>query len=149
MPLGLDVARQALLDTLSDYGASHGVEVTVVFDAQTQSGPAREQHLPGITVVFTAMGETADSVIERMAQRAQSKNSWIRVATSDYLEQSVALGFGATRISARELRQMVQDNRKHQARYLGKRQIKTHPLPSRLPDDVLQALERIRRGDKQ
>lgn len=146
MPLGLDVARQALVDILSDYGASHGVEVTIVFDAQTQPGPAREQHFSGVTVVFSASGETADSAIERMVQRSQSKNCWVRVATSDHLEQSVVLGFGATRISARELRQMVQDTRKHQAHYLGKRQVKTHPLPARLPADVAQALERFRRG---
>ena len=55
-----------------------------------------------LTVVYTRHGETADHYIERMCQLLPRYRE-ARVATSDGIEQTLILGRGATRLSAREL----------------------------------------------
>ena len=54
--------------------------------------------------VYTADGETADSYIERTVFTFKNTYANVYVCTSDYAEQSQVLGFGALRISARELK---------------------------------------------
>ena len=54
-------------------------------------------------MVYTKEGETADAYIERVSYELRKTHS-VKVATSDTLEQVVALGHGARRLSAEEMR---------------------------------------------
>jgi len=66
---------------LVGYHRRTGHEVTVVFDAWREGGE-RETSLKtgGVTVVYSRLGETADSVIKRIVSRQDRK--WV-VVTSD------------------------------------------------------------------
>ena len=99
-----------------------------------------------ITIVYTKEHQTADSYIEKFISTL-SKYDKIQVATSDYAEQQIILGKGATRIAARELKlyldetltkikEKQQDNRKR---------IQRNFLEDRLDDITLSKLENIRR----
>ena len=57
-------------------------------------------------MVYTKEGETADHYIEKVAD-AIGREERVRVATSDWIEQQIVMGRGASRISARELYEEV------------------------------------------
>ena len=57
---------------------------------------------------YTKESETADSYIERVTHELSGKHR-VRVATSDGVEQLIILGSGAMRMSARELKNRIED----------------------------------------
>ena len=101
-------ARDELTRRLHDYAGYTGQQVILVFDAWQSERLARTEENHGLLrVVFTQKGEMADHYIERLcdehARRVELGKLELRVATSDGLEQTIILGRGATRMSAREL----------------------------------------------
>ncbi len=109
----LDECRDRLILLLEDYAGYTGQEVWVVFDGYRTERPLRtvEPHRE-LTVVYTRHGETADHFIERMCQLLP-KYREARVATSDSIEQTLILGRGATRLSAREFWRELRQERSH------------------------------------
>ena len=103
----LEAAREALIDTLSNYKGFSRFEIIIVFDAYRVKGQRREvEHVGNLDVVYTKEAETADMYIEKVTHQL-SKNHRVRVATSDNLEQVIILAGGALRLSAAELRAEV------------------------------------------
>lgn len=99
------LARDELVKILTEYQDFTGVKVVAVFDGQ--GGKASEATEPGgIQIFYSAAGQTADSVIERLVARYASQHD-ITVATGDLLEQQTAASFGATCVSVEILRQML------------------------------------------
>jgi len=66
----LQAGREALVELLAGYKKIKSHKITVVFDGTRAPGftPARDWH-QGIAVLFSRQGETADSVIKKMAAR--------------------------------------------------------------------------------
>ena len=106
----LEDARKSLVDILSNYHGFHPCELILVFDAyRVHGGIGSQEEIQGIHLVYTKEAETADNYIEKtIRQIVRKKNSEIRVATSDALEQVIILGGGASRVSAREFRTEVE-----------------------------------------
>ncbi|RKP45143.1 NYN domain-containing protein [Cohnella endophytica] len=144
----LEDARDALLDMLSDYQSYAGLVLIVVFDAFRVPGTGAEyRHKKKMKVVYTRERETADECIERLVGEWTSVRRNIYVATSDLVEQNVAFGKGALRVSARELRLEVKQSRSDiQTVITNETSLKKNPLGGALPDDVQRRLERMRRG---
>ena len=75
----LDVAdmqtgREALIDALAAYKRVKRHRITVVFDgAGAPYGVSGRENIKGIAVLFSSKGETADTVIKRMAARAREQ----------------------------------------------------------------------------
>ena len=107
----LDSARNELTGLLTEYRAFSGEEVILVFDAQRTDSAAVELNRSGVRVIFTYKNETADERIERLVYELRDVYREITVATSDALEQQVAFGGGALRISAAELIQRIERTR--------------------------------------
>ncbi|MBQ9210939.1 MAG: TetM/TetW/TetO/TetS family tetracycline resistance ribosomal protection protein [Clostridia bacterium] len=106
----LEDARRSLIDILSNFRGFHECELILVFDAyKVQGGQGAQEEFQGIHIVYTKEAETADNYIEKTIREiARKKDSRVRVATSDGLEQVIILGGGATRVSAREFRREVE-----------------------------------------
>ncbi|MDD5900510.1 MAG: TetM/TetW/TetO/TetS family tetracycline resistance ribosomal protection protein [Lachnospiraceae bacterium] len=103
----LDAARNSLLDIMCNYQAMKKCELIVVFDAyRVQNHTAEYLDYHNIHVVYTKEAETADSYIERFAHEHGRKH-YVRVATSDRLEQIIITGQGCHIVSAREFEQEV------------------------------------------
>ncbi len=102
----LEEARNMLIQQLVDYKFYTGEYVVVVFDAHMVKGStAKEYSIKGIEIIFTKEYQTADSYIEKKVDKlTKNRRNKVRVATSDWAEQQVVLGSGATRVSARELK---------------------------------------------
>ena len=104
----MDAARTALVEILSNYQGYRRCKVIIVFDAYKIKGGERRQEKHGsVDVVFTKEGETADTYIERLTYEMNGKYR-VRVATSDRQEQIIALGNGAFRLSASELKREIE-----------------------------------------
>lgn len=105
----LDLAREALINTMCNYQGFKKCEVIVVFDAYRVSGAEREiEKYRNINIVYTKEAETADMYIEKTTHELGRKHR-VRVATSDNLEQLIILAGGALRVSAEQLREEVDE----------------------------------------
>ncbi|MBA2435587.1 MAG: NYN domain-containing protein [Verrucomicrobiota bacterium] len=103
------LARDALTRQLRDFQDWTGIHVVVVFDGRG----AAVSHVaePGeIQVFYSRMGQTADSIIERLASKYAERYRLI-VATGDYLEQETASASGAETLSPEGLRDLLHDAR--------------------------------------
>jgi predicted RNA-binding protein with PIN domain len=143
----LEDARDRLLDILSDYQSYAGLTVCVVFDAFRVPGLGSSFRHKRLRVVYTRERETADECIERLVGEWASVRRNVYVATSDSVEQHVAFGRGALRLSARELRLQVEQSRHDiEAAISRDPPAKRNPLGGALPADLLLRLEEMRRG---
>src|SRR5699024_304755 len=141
-------ARDRLIDYMAEYKAYAGDRVIIVFDAYYVQGTASKYHTHQVEIIYTKEKETADECIERLVKSLKNVKNQVYVATSDYAEQSTIFGRGALRISARELLiniEGVDDNIEHSIKQLPKY---NDMLKSRLDNDTLKKLERIRRRGK-
>src|SRR6187402_1105615 len=79
------LARDELVKILTEYQDASGVHVVAVFDGQGSN--ASEDSTPGgIQIFYSAAGQTADSIVERLVAAYAGKHE-ITVATDDHLEQ--------------------------------------------------------------
>lgn len=98
-------ARNLLVSRLAAFQEATGERVVVVFDGR---GARVNSQLDdtGIQVVYSKSGQTADSVIERLAAN-YGKQHELRVATNDRAEQLTVSGFGALCLSAEQLAEEI------------------------------------------
>ena len=109
----INVARDMLLNILSNYQSIRKCHLIVVFDAyKVKGGAGSVEKKYGLDIVYTKEAETADMYIEQ-ASYDLSRRHRVRVATSDGLEQIIILGHGAERLSAAELQWEVEQVDKH------------------------------------
>lgn len=148
-------ARDKLLNALMDYAGYSGQRVVLVFDAWMSDRAMRTEETHGaVTVVYTQKGEIADRYIERLcddlAQDIEYRRVEVRVASSDALEQTIVLGRGATRMSARELMYEMQAMRADGIRHAApaKPSGRRASIGERLPDSVLKRLDELRKGTR-
>lgn len=143
----LSHARDLLVDMMANYAAFKGCKAVVVFDAYAVKTPIAIEQKAGVQVVFTEEGETADSYIEKTAYNLLRLREKIFVVTGDHSEQLMILGMGAYRITAGELLEdyiTVCKDIKERGR--GNRPLShRREIASRINDDVLYKLERLRR----
>lgn len=151
-------ARDDLIHALADYAGYTGQKIVLVFDAWKSERIARtvEQVPATLEVVFTRKGETADHYIERLCDEVSEKAVYgkliVRVATSDSIEQTIAMGRGAIRISARELLHEIDTMRNPdvQRQVLPVKAVRGggSTVMDRLPEEMRAKLEKMRRGEE-
>jgi predicted RNA-binding protein with PIN domain len=98
-------ARAELVKRLTEYQDASGIRVVVVFDGQG-SKPCEDTFPGGIQIFYSAAGQTADSIIERLTAKYAGAHE-ITVATSDHLEQTTVASFGALTVTAEGLREYL------------------------------------------
>ena len=104
----LDAARHRLIQILSNYQGYRQCTLIIVFDAyKVKDNQGSMQKQDNIYVVYTKTAQTADSYIESATHRL-AKDFRVTVATSDGMEQLIAIGQGASRMSARQLKLEVE-----------------------------------------
>lgn len=101
-------ARDRLIDILCNYRGFSDEKIILVFDAyKVKGGLGSKEKIRNIDVVYTKEAETADMYIEKVTKTIANK-SYVRVVTSDGLEQLIILGHGAYRVSSREFLEEVE-----------------------------------------
>lgn len=101
----IEAARDELINAVSDYNKSRGHDITVVFDGW-KDGHGRERRYAtgGIKVVFSALGEKADSAIKRIVTK---DSQWI-VVSSDRDIQAHAWAVGSVPVGSEEFLRAVE-----------------------------------------
>ena len=95
-------AREELVKRLTGLQDNTEWTVAVVFDGKGVK--ASSDGTPnGIAVFYSQSGQTADSIIERLAAK-YAKDHEVTVATNDRLERTTAEAFGSNTISGMQLR---------------------------------------------
>lgn len=138
--VSLEQSRNELIDTMAEYRCYTGIEVIVVFDAHMVKGSSQKnEQIKNIEVVYTKENQTADQYIEKEVNEI-GKVKKVKVATSDWVEQQVILGRGATRISARELKIEIRELKQGIDRKSKKQSQVNNLIMGRLDDDTLEKL---------
>ena len=113
------LGRDALIKLLTAYQDFSGMRVVAIFDGR--AGKLNEDTAPGgIQVFYSAEGQTADAVVERLVAKYAREHDII-VATDDLLEQQTATSFGATAVSTHLLKQMLEETQTGLQRVLKRR----------------------------
>lgn len=145
----LEDARDKLLDIMADYQGFTGMKVYIVFDAHQVPGLGATYRHYKLTIVYTKEKETADECIERLCSELFARRRNIYVATSDLVEQHVAFGKGALRVSARELLIDIGQSRKDIEQSLREdKPGKRNTVDGIISLELRSQLERLRRGEK-
>jgi predicted RNA-binding protein with PIN domain len=101
----LEHKRNSLVQQLVSYHQNKGHGVTVVFDGwRSGSIDEVEQRRDGICIVYSRLGEKADSVIIR---RARKQSTGCVVVTSDREVRNAVERFGAVALYAGEFKDML------------------------------------------
>ena len=119
----MEAARDELINRMARYQDSGDERVVLVFDGRGGKTDS-SMHPAGIQVVYSKAGQSADSVIERLAANYAGRHD-IRVATSDRMEQMTVSTFGASFVDAGRLAEELQQAeaelarriRRHNARH--------------------------------
>jgi hypothetical protein len=101
------LAREALVKALTEYQDVTGIRAVAVFDGQGETSSG-EQLPGGIQIFYSAAGQTADSIVERLAAKYASEHELI-VVTDDIPEQETVTSFGATALSTGLFKQMLEE----------------------------------------
>ena len=144
----LEECREKLLSILSNYEGYKKIKIIVVFDAHMVKGSTnKEEGYDNITVVYTEENQTADNYIERFVYQYGNIHT-IRVATSDYLEQTIVLKHGAARMTPRELKEQVETiNKNMTGKFSKNSKNERNTLASNINSELLKKLEQMRRGE--
>ncbi len=125
----LAVAREQLIEELTNYSAYQGFRTRIVFDAYEQREPSLQETVTKDVIIhYTDYGQTADSCIEKwcaeLKKDVQYFNLRLIVATSDQAHRHTVTGYGAEWMSAqrlaRDLNATVQQGRKNHRGTAGK-----------------------------
>jgi hypothetical protein len=104
----LDAARELLINDALKAAGWTGRPLIVVFDADRGLGSERAELRAGgaVRVVYSAPGESADDVIERLVSRLEHSAT---VFTADFALQRTALARGSTRATPREFADLLDE----------------------------------------
>ncbi len=94
----IQLGREALIDQLAAYKRLKRHRISVVFDGQNAPTiSTRRDRVKGIDIIFSSMGELADTVIKRMVSGEKER---ALVITSDRDIQSYASAHGANVVNS-------------------------------------------------
>ena len=88
------LARERLIQILTQYSDAVGTPVTVVFDgAGRRGGPGPKESTASVEVLYSRPGQTADQIIERVAHRMKPYGEVLAV-TNDFAERDTVIAMG-------------------------------------------------------
>ncbi len=137
----LDESRELLIGDALKAAGWTGRRLIVVFDAARGPEPGRAEPRAGgaVRVVYSAPGESADDVIERLTRTLDGP---ITVCTADFALQRAALARGAARSTPREFEELLDE-------LPAVTRIPDTPFRARVSDrlspETLRSLEELRR----
>ena len=105
---GLDQSRELLINDALKAAGWTGREIIAVFDASQSPESGRTEHKAGgaVRVIYSAPGELADDIIERIVR---SGGGCYTVCTADFALQRAALANGAARSAPREFEELLNE----------------------------------------
>lgn len=102
------VAREELVQVLTQYQDATGTPITIFFDGGgAPKGVPKNESERGVEVLFSNAGQTADDMIERAAHRFQPYGEVLAV-TDDHAERDTVIALGGLASSCLNFISMVE-----------------------------------------
>jgi predicted RNA-binding protein with PIN domain len=102
------LARERLIQILTQYSDAVGTPVTVVFDgAGRRGGPGLKESTASVEVLYSRPGQTADQIIERVAHRMKPYGEVLAV-TNDFAERDTVISMGGLASSCENFIQSIE-----------------------------------------
>lgn len=139
-----NTARETLINDVINY-AGYGSQAIIVFDgAHNRYSEGRPETVGGVQIVFSAAGQSADHVIEKLAHDARERMVEALVVTSDATIQDTVFGGGIDRMSAEGFCRAVAGH--YEAAQLDDAYAVAHKntIASRIDPDTLAKLKALR-----
>jgi uncharacterized protein len=138
---GLEESRELLISDALKAAGWTGRQIIVVFDAYRSPAPQKVEPRAGgaVRVVFSAPGESADDVIERLLGNLDGPAT---VYTADFALQRSALARGVSRATPREFADLLDELPAATRSLEAPRRLR---IADRLSPETLRKLEEIRR----
>jgi predicted RNA-binding protein with PIN domain len=103
-----NAAREALLSDVASFSGSE-YQATVIFDGAGNPGSSGErQRFGAVEYLFSPHGVSADTIIEKLANKAAQEGREVLVVSSDATIQSTVFGRTVTRMSAQGFCQEIE-----------------------------------------
>lgn len=141
-----ELACEALISDVASF-VEPNRKVTLVFDGTNNPHSTGDpRRIAGVTVIYSAYGVIADSVIEKLAREEREKGVEVEVVTSDAALQWTVMGQTVTRTSSREFAEQLRCGH-------GELQEACRPshkkvtLAQRISPEAAEMLRRIRDGE--
>jgi uncharacterized protein len=140
----LEAARELLINDALKASGWTGRPLIVVFDAHCGPGAGRAEQRAGgaVCIIYSAPGESADDVIERLLSNLEDAAT---VYTADFALQRTALARGSTRATPHEFAILLDEL---PAVTRSPNVPRTSRIADRLSLETLRKLEEIRRKGK-
>lgn len=141
-----NVARERLLKDVADF-AGRKMEAVIAYDAAGRQGVSSRTETYGkVKVVFSSRGQSADSLIEKLAYDAGKRGIETLVVTSDATIQDTVFGGGVDRMSAEGF--CLELESESVSRKEDREQAISHKrtVADRIPADTLEKLRALRDG---
>jgi predicted RNA-binding protein with PIN domain len=141
-----NAAREQLISDVATF-AGRDYAATIVFDgAGNPSSTGEPQEVAGVSVLFSAAGVSADSVIEGLARRALEQGREVTLVTSDATIQSTVLRDRVVRMSAVGFTNEVCEVQREVSEHNPSPSANKRTLGARLDPATRDALEHLARG---
>ncbi len=141
-----NAARESLVNDVAAYAGSEARAVIVYDGANNEYSDGSVETIGGVQVVFSAAGQSADKVIEKLARDARNRNVETLVVTSDAAIQDAVFGEGVDRMSAegfsREIEESYADALADEKPVVARK----NTIAERIDEETLAKLEDIRDG---
>jgi uncharacterized protein len=86
-PRHSETAREELINRITQYFDATGTPITIVFDGTSGPGDfGAFESTPGVEILFSRPGQTADQLIERLGHRLAEYGEFL-VVTDDFAER--------------------------------------------------------------
>lgn len=142
-------ARDDLTERLARFCAVTGAEVFLVFDGQGASaqGLTPASFAPGLRLLYTAGGQTADALIERMVFQTKDRAGLV-VVTADRSIRNLCGSLGALVMGPAHFLATIMESRERVRHALdeSRREVRLPEMSERLDNPAREHMERIRAG---
>ena len=103
----LETTRRLLIEALDQKASLLGLTITIIFDAPLQSEELRRSHFRTIEIIFTALGQTADTCLLEIFEQTRSPHA-ITLVSSDKPLQRKANALGIRSQSVEEFLKLLE-----------------------------------------
>lgn len=139
-----NTARERLINDVINF-AGRDWRAIIVFDgADNVYSHGEPENIGGVRIIFSASGQSADKVIEKLAHDARERNVETLVVTSDGTIQDTVFGGGIDRMSAdgfsHEVTMLYEEARLDET----PRVMKKNTIAERVSPDTLAKLKALR-----
>lgn len=139
-----NTARDRLINDATSFSDNQTTVILVFDGAKNKESIGASQKVGNVEVIFSAAGQSADKVIEKLAREARSKYKDITVVSSDAAIQETVFADNVSRMSANDFSWEVNHSNEQLASEISHQAKTKNTVMDRINGDTRQKLQALR-----